>query len=138
MAGSENFLFGLPRPFVVLVSLHMSLGHETILLVEDEPAIRRLIAGALERAGYCVLEARHGREALERFDDSIDLLLADMRLPHIGGHELIVRLREQRPTLKVLTISGYPLNAPPDLPFLAKPFQREELLKAVRDVLDSD
>ncbi len=116
----------------------MSFGHETILLVEDDPAIRRLMSGALERAGYHVREARHGLEALKRFDDSIDLLLADIRLPHLKGNELIVRLREQRPTLKVLTISGYPLNAPVDVPFLAKPFQREELLKAVRDVLDSD
>ncbi len=96
------------------------------------------MAAALERAGYRVVEARHGREALERFDDSIDLLLADMRLPSVGGHELIARLREQRPSLKVLTISGYPLNAPPDVPFLAKPFRREALLKAVRDVLDGD
>ena len=129
---------GLPGEEDLSAANSVPFGAETILLVEDEPAIRRLIGDALERAGYRVVEARHGREALERFDDSIDLLLADMRLPHVSGHELIVRLREQRPTLKVLTISGYPLNAPPDVPFLAKPFPREVLLKAVRDVLDHD
>ena len=112
----------------------------TILLVEDEPAIRRLIAIALERAGYRVVEARTGQEALESFDDAVALLLVDMRLPHLSGQEVIRRLRERRPALKVLAISGYALNAPPDpeIPFLAKPFPRSNLLAAVRDLLEGD
>ena len=64
---------------------------ETILLVEDEPAVRQLFAQALVRAGYKVHEARNGQEALEVFDqhgDSVDLLLTDMRMPFMGGAEL--------------------------------------------------
>lgn len=110
---------------------------QTILLVEDEPGIRGLMKTALVRAGYHVIEARTGREAVLLFENSVDLLLVDMRLPHLGGGEVIQRLREQRPTLKVLAMSGYPPNAPLDteIRLLAKPFRREELLEAVRAVL---
>jgi CheY-like chemotaxis protein len=115
-----------------------AIGPETILLVEDEPAIRRLMAVALERAGYRVIQAGDGREALALFDETVNLLLADMRLPHVSGPELIERLRDQQPSLKVLTISGYPLNAPPNVKFLAKPFRRADLLRAIREVLERD
>jgi two-component system cell cycle sensor histidine kinase/response regulator CckA len=114
---------------------------ETILLVEDEPAIRRLISMALTREGYRVLEARTGPEALSVFDehgDTLDLLISDIRLPYIDGREIIDRLRQRRPTLKVVAISAYPLNAPDDgSVFLAKPFSREDFLNTVRAVLDS-
>jgi CheY-like chemotaxis protein len=111
---------------------------ETILLVEDEPAIRQLIATVLVREGYRVIEARNGREALDLFDESVDLLLTDMRLPHISGQQVINELKERRRTLKVLSISGYALNAPtrPREAFLAKPFSQAELLKQIRLVLD--
>lgn len=109
---------------------------ETILLVEDEPAVRQLLAAALERSGYRVFQARTGREALDLFDGTVDLLLTDMRLPHLGGAELIQQLRAQRPALKIISISGFALNAPPpDVPFLAKPFTRDDLLNTVRAVL---
>jgi two-component system cell cycle sensor histidine kinase/response regulator CckA len=109
---------------------------ETILLVEDEPAIRKLISVALTRAGYRVVEAVNGLQALRVFDHTVDLLLTDMRLPYVAGPELVKRLRERRPALKVLSISGYPLNAPTDVAFLAKPFSQDDLLKNVRAVLD--
>jgi two-component system, cell cycle sensor histidine kinase and response regulator CckA len=114
---------------------------ETILLVEDEPAVRQLFAQALARAGYSVYEARNGQEAIKIFDehgDSIDLLLTDMRMPYMGGAELAHNLRGRRRTLKLLCISGYPGNLDADLAvdFLAKPFSREDLLKKVREVLD--
>ena len=114
---------------------------ETILLVEDEPAVRQLFAHALTRAGYRVYEARNGEEAIKVFDqhgDTIDMLLTDMRMPYMGGAELAHHLRGRRRTLKLLCISGYPGNLDPDLAvdFLAKPFSRDELLKKVRDVLD--
>lgn len=114
---------------------------ETILLVEDEPAVRQLFAAALIRAGYAVYEARNGQEAMKVFDqhgDSIDLLLTDMRMPYMGGAELAHHLRARRRTLKLLCISGYPGNLDAELAidFLAKPFSREELLKKVREVLD--
>lgn len=114
---------------------------ETILLVEDEPAVRQLFAQALTRAGYSVFEARNGQEAMRVFDqhgESIDMLLTDMRMPYMGGAELAHHLRARRRTLKLLCISGYPGTLDPDLAidFLAKPFSRDDLLKKVREVLD--
>jgi CheY-like chemotaxis protein len=113
---------------------------ETILLVEDEPAVRQLFATALTRAGYRVIEARNGQEALKVFDqhgEAIDLLLTDMRMPYMGGAELAQHLRGRRKTLKLICISGYQTTANPglDADFLAKPFSREELLGKVREVL---
>ena len=114
---------------------------QTILLVEDEPAVRQLFAQALARAGYKVHEARNGQEALKVFDqhgDSVDLLLTDMRMPFMGGAELARQLRTRRRTLKLLCISGYTggneLEFSGD--FLAKPFSRDELLAKVREILD--
>ena len=114
---------------------------ETILLVEDEPAVRQLFAQALTRAGYRVHEARNGQEEMKIFDqqgDGIDLLLTDMRMPYMGGAELAHQLRGRRRTLKLLCISGYPGSLDADLAtdFLAKPFSRDDLLKKVREVLD--
>jgi two-component system cell cycle sensor histidine kinase/response regulator CckA len=114
---------------------------ETILLVEDEPAVRQLFAQALARAGYAVYEARNGQEAVKLFDqygDAIDLLLTDMRMPYMTGAELAHHLRGRRRALKLLCISGYPGYLDPDLApdFLAKPFSRDDLLKKVREVLD--
>jgi CheY-like chemotaxis protein len=114
---------------------------ETILLVEDEPAVRQLFAHALVRAGYTVYEARNGQEALKVFDqhgDAIDLLLTDLRMPYMGGAELAQHLRARRKTLKLICVSGYPggteLETTSD--FLAKPFSRDHLLAKVREVLD--
>jgi CheY-like chemotaxis protein len=114
---------------------------ETILLVEDEPAVRQLFAQALSRAGYRVHEARNGQEALKVFDqhgDTIDLLLTDMRMPFMSGGELAQHLRTRRRTLKLICISGYPGTLDPALSadFLAKPFSRADLLDKVREVLD--
>ena len=112
---------------------------ETILLVEDEPAVRQLFALALTRAGYRVYEARNGQEAVKVFDqhgDSIDLLLTDMRMPYMGGAELTQHLRAKRRGLKLICISGYPGETEMTEDFLAKPFSRDDLLKKVREVLD--
>jgi CheY-like chemotaxis protein len=114
---------------------------ETILLVEDEPAVRNLFAQALKRAGYSVYEARNGQEAVKLFDqhgDSIDMLLTDMRMPYLGGAALAHHLRGRRRSLKLLCISGYPGNLDAELAvdFLAKPFSRDDLLKKVREILD--
>jgi len=114
---------------------------ETILLVEDEPAVRQLFAQALTRAGYSVYEARNGQEAMKVFDqhgDSIDLLLTDLRMPYMGGVELAQHLRARRRTLKLICVSGYPAGPEADLTsdYLAKPFSRDDLLAKVREVLD--
>jgi two-component system, cell cycle sensor histidine kinase and response regulator CckA len=116
-------------------------GTETILLVEDEPAVRQLFAQALMRAGYRVFEARNGQEAMTVFDqhgDTIDLLLTDLRMPYMGGTELVQHLRARRSTLKLLCVSGYPSAGDDELSaaFLSKPFSREDLLAKVREVLD--
>ncbi len=114
---------------------------ETILLVEDEPAVRQLFLLALTRAGYRVYEARNGQEALKMFDqhgDSIDLLLTDLRMPYMGGAELAQHLRARRKSLKLIAISGYAGTAEDELnaDFLSKPFSRDDLLAKVREVLD--
>ena len=116
-------------------------GRETILLVEDEPAVRQLFSTALTRAGYKVHEARNGQEALKVFDlhgDSVDLLLTDMRMPFMGGGELARQLRARRGTLKLLCISGYAGGSDLEFAddFLAKPFSRDELLAKIREILD--
>jgi two-component system cell cycle sensor histidine kinase/response regulator CckA len=110
----------------------------TILLADDEPSIRSLIEAALSAEGYQVLAAKNGFEALRVFDErgaDIDLLITDMRMPYIGGSELIAALQARRATLKCLCITGYAVDAELGLPLLAKPFSRTELLRSVRQVL---
>jgi two-component system, cell cycle sensor histidine kinase and response regulator CckA len=110
----------------------------TILLADDEPAIRSFIEAALSAEGYRVLEARNGYEALQVFDQrgaDIDLLITDMCMPYIGGSELIAALLARREDLKCLCISAYEIDKELGLPLLQKPFSPEELLQTVHDVL---
>ncbi len=121
-------------------------GHETVLLVEDEDGVRALIRQVLHRAGYTVLQARHGGEALltcERHEGKIDLLLTDVVLTQMSGHELALRLLKLRPDMKVLYMSGYTDEAvvhhgvlTAGSAFLQKPFTNEALARKVREVLD--
>ena len=127
---------GAPRP--VLVG-----GNERILLVEDEAAVRGVARRILERAGYTVLEARHGADALlvwREHAGAVDLLLTDVRMPEMGGLELVAALRAERPTLPVVVMSGYSdVGAPGNTEwFLEKPFSREALLRCVRKALDGE
>ncbi len=117
---------------------------ETILVVEDEWAVRGLIHQILRPAGYAVLEAASGEDALEiaaRYRDRIDLALLDVEMPGMGGRAAARRLRGGRPDLKVLLMSGYPWapeDAEGDLPdaaLLPKPFAPELLLKSVAALL---
>jgi PAS domain S-box-containing protein len=122
-------------------------GAETILLVEDDPAVRRLARLGLERSGYRVLDAENPRVALriaKEFDEPIDLLLSDVIMPNSGGPPLFLRLSTARPELRVLYISGYADDAiirhgivVDGAPFLQKPFTPEALLRKVRGVLDA-
>ena len=121
-----------------------TLGSETVLLVEDEPAVRAIIATVLRRNGYQVLEAATSRAALlivERHKGDIDLLLTDVVMPEINGPALAQRLVAARPELRVLFISGYadrmlPLDSSnPNVGFLGKPFQASALAAKVREVL---
>jgi len=110
----------------------------TILLADDEPAIRTLIEAALSAEGYRVLATKDGYEALQVFDkraSDIDLLITDMCMPYIGGTELIAALQARRASLKCLCITAYADDYELGLPLLRKPFSREELLDSVQDVL---
>jgi two-component system cell cycle sensor histidine kinase/response regulator CckA len=122
-------------------------GAETILIVEDEAAVRRMAARALAAQGYAILEAENGAEALEvlaRGGSPIDLVLTDVVMPLVNGRELGERLSVERPGLRVLFMSGYTDDdivrrglLRPGSPFLQKPFMPVDLSRKVREVLDT-
>jgi two-component system, cell cycle sensor histidine kinase and response regulator CckA len=117
----------------------------TILLVEDDPVVRHVVRLLLELEGDAVLEAKDGEDALTVLNGhqgTLDLLLTDVMMPGLSGAEVCERVREGRPGLPTLFISGfYPEAVFPDqrLPdgsaFLAKPFMPEELIEAVDTLL---
>jgi two-component system cell cycle sensor histidine kinase/response regulator CckA len=118
---------------------------ETVLLVEDEEPIRALLARALTASGYRVLQARDGQDALEvakGHEAGIDLLIADIVMPTLGGVELSKELLRVRPEVRVLFLTGYTDAPPPVLDeskgFLQKPFTSRTLLGEVRRLLDRD
>jgi two-component system cell cycle sensor histidine kinase/response regulator CckA len=123
-----------------------SRGRETILLVEDEQAVRDLICDMLSHSGYIVLEAADGPEALEicrQRREPIDLLLTDVVMPGMNGRVLARELTALCPHTAVLFMSGYAesviaLNGvlEPGAELLAKPFTRESLTRKIREVLD--
>jgi len=121
-------------------------GSETILLVEDEAAVRGLACRILERQGYRVIPAQHGRDAMEiatKEAGQIDLVLTDVVMPGMNGRGLVERLSGIRPAIKSLYMSGYTDDdiirrgfIEPSKSFLQKPFTSEALLQTVRKVLD--
>jgi len=123
-------------------------GFETILLVEDEDSVRRLVVTILRKSGYSVIEARDGEEAVRIFgkhSGSIHLLLTDTVMPHMSGPDIVRSQMGLRPEMKVLYMSGYTDDAvvrhgvlEQGMPFLQKPFTPEALRRKVREVLDSD
>ncbi len=123
-------------------------GSETILLVEDEPFVRRTVALGLRKLGYAVLEAGTGVEALKVWElhhQRIALLFTDMILPeNITGLDLAKRLKNEKATLKVVISSGYsadlaetPSIAEKEFVYLPKPYSAIELAKSVRRCLDN-
>ncbi len=122
-------------------------GSETILLVEDEDAVRSLARRILERQGYTVLEARHGRDALriaKGHDGALDLVITDVVMPEMSGSELARRLAAQRPGVPLLYMSGYTDDEiirrgvlDPGMAFLEKPFTSGSLVRKVREILDA-
>jgi PAS domain S-box-containing protein len=120
---------------------------ETVLLVEDEDQVRALARNILRRAGYKVLEAANGGEALliaEQHDGPLDVMITDVVMPRMGGHRLALRLQELRPTMKVLYMSGYTDDTMlqhgiklGELAFLAKPFTPMSLTRKLREVLEA-
>jgi hypothetical protein len=122
-------------------------GDETVLVVEDEDGVRELLWKILTEHGHTVLEARHGRDALSvagEHKHPIQLLVTDVVMPEMGAGELADLLLSQRPEMKVLFISGYTNDEVVrrgvdrnDAAFIQKPFTAEELMRKVREVLDS-
>jgi DNA-binding NtrC family response regulator len=121
-------------------------GSETVLVVEDDDALRDLAREILEMHGYTVIDARHPGEALlivERRTGRIDLLVTDVVMPEMSGRELAERLSAVRPLLKVLYMSGYTDNAivhhgvlDPGITLIQKPFAPDAFAGKVREVLD--
>jgi CheY-like chemotaxis protein len=118
---------------------------ETVLLAEDEPAVRGLVREMLEKLGYTVLEAADGYAALlvaEQSKTTIDLLLTDVIMPLMNGHDLAMRLESIRPGTKVLYMSGYTDDmlafhgiAQPEIEFIQKPFTAAGLAEKLSGVL---
>ncbi len=118
-------------------------GSETVLLVDDEDDLRELVARTLRRAGYHVLTAADGTQALaeaDRYRLPIHLLLTDVCMPGMLGRELAERLLPLRPGLRVIFMSGYApaIMAAPGLYGLSKPFSELSLLSSVRGILDAN
>jgi two-component system cell cycle sensor histidine kinase/response regulator CckA len=122
-------------------------GRGTVLLVEDETAVRAFAARALASRGYQVVEAGSGVEALaamERIDGEVDLVVSDVVMPEMDGPTLLRELRQKRPEMKVIFISGYAEGAfKKNLPegehftFLPKPFSLKDLVAAVKETMAS-
>ncbi|MES2625683.1 MAG: ATP-binding protein [Pseudomonadota bacterium] len=122
-------------------------GTETILLVEDEPTVRKLLQMSLESQGYKILTAIDGEDGLhviQTHQASPDLVLTDMTMPNLGGSDMVAKLKEWFPQLKVLFMSGYidvaslrdnQLSA--DAAFIQKPFSTAALFVKVRQLLDA-
>jgi two-component system cell cycle sensor histidine kinase/response regulator CckA len=127
------------------VSLATVGGSETVLLVEDEDSVRQLVRETLESRGYRVLEAENGNAGLAlaaSHPDPIHLVITDVVMPGLNGHELVQQLLPARPSIKVLYLSGYapdafpaPLPAESQKAFLQKPFTLQNLSRKVREVL---
>jgi nitrogen-specific signal transduction histidine kinase/ActR/RegA family two-component response regulator len=123
-------------------------GSETILLVEDEAALRSVARRMLTGQGYVVMEAANGREALDtamKHPGRIDLVLTDVVMPEMSGGALAERLRGVRPEARILFMSGYTDGdivrrgvLQPGITFIQKPFAAARLLEVVRDTLDKD
>jgi two-component system cell cycle sensor histidine kinase/response regulator CckA len=120
-------------------------GSGTVLLVEDEDAVRAFAARALASRGYTVIEARSGVEALERMAENagkVELVVSDVVMPEMDGPSLLRELRKSQPALKIIFVSGYAEDAfKKNLPegetfsFLPKPFSLKQLVQAVKDTM---
>jgi signal transduction histidine kinase len=118
---------------------------ETVLVVEDEDIVRELVCEVLEDQGYNVICAHDGLEALQMaadFDGTIHLLVTDVIMPHMNGHELAEKLSSVRPDMKILYVSGYSANdigdhgiLDPRIELLQKPFTPQTLARKIRDVI---
>ena len=126
-----------------MIELH---GDETVLVVDDDPAVLNLAINMLTRYGYTTLTATSGEEAISTFEtdkDRIALIILDLNMPGMGGHKCLAQLLEMDPDVRVIVASGYSPNGsikemlesgPHE--FIGKPFQLRDMLKTVRAMLD--
>jgi two-component system cell cycle sensor histidine kinase/response regulator CckA len=121
-------------------------GSETILLIEDDSAVRQVTRSLLEEFGYTVLEAANGVEGRDLFrqqQDNIQLILCDLIMPLLNGRETLAEIKKMRPAVKAIFMSGYTANiiagegiTDPGMPLLLKPVNPASLLKEIRSILD--
>ena len=124
----------------------VTTGSGTLLLVDDEKNVLAVTSQILSRSGYTVIEAKSGREAIERYSrskDNIDLVILDMVMPEMGGGDVFDRLKEINPGVKVLLASGYSLEGQAREimkrgcdGFIQKPFSLSELVDRVKSILE--
>lgn len=123
----------------------MPRGHETVLVVEDEPNVRAVVVHLLKNLGYRVIEAESGPEALERLDETgeIDILFTDIVLPGgMNGHEVANEVLARRPSVRLLYTSGYAAGVTGEAggvagAFLSKPYEMKTLAGRIRKILDA-
>ncbi|MCA1905326.1 MAG: PAS domain S-box protein [Desulfarculus sp.] len=124
-------------------SPHPRGGSETILVVDDEPMILELAKEALSSLGYRVITAGDGRQALATFaslNHELDLVILDLTMPGISGHEVMESMLKLRPQTRIIISSGHTASGPPAHPaaaYLDKPYRIEQLAAVVREVLDA-
>ena len=136
----------LPQPHADETIPETTRGSETVLLVEDDNVLRELIHEGLREAGYKVLVAANGVEALRTSEQNpapIDVLITDVIMPQMNGPDLARALALRRPGMKVLFISGYTDDkfrcgqlADPDITLIQKPFQLIDLTQKLRQIID--
>lgn len=144
----ESVIEPTPEPAAEALEPEETAPAATILLVEDEEAVRRFSVRALENAGYRVVSAEHGEAALEVLQQQpggVDLLITDVVMPRMDGVELIKAVRRLYPGMKAIMISGYAedvfrknLDREMDATFVPKPFSLKDLIEAVEEKLGTD
>jgi two-component system cell cycle sensor histidine kinase/response regulator CckA len=115
-------------------------------VVEDEDMVRKLMCSQLKECGYRVLEASNGEEALhaaQEYVDEINLMVSDIQMPFMDGHELAERIRSIKPEIRIVFVSGYNEESVKSdaeflspYPLLSKPYNASDLLRVVEDTLD--
>jgi CheY-like chemotaxis protein len=126
---------------------HIPTGNETILIAEDNPLVRRVLVGIVQKLGYDVLEAESGKQAIELAKGAgpVHMLLSDIIMPEMDGKTLADKIKQLRPEIKILFASGYPRThlkehgvlKDSDI-LISKPFSEEPVARAIRCVLDVD
>jgi two-component system cell cycle sensor histidine kinase/response regulator CckA len=124
----------------LVMTFDPALPPPTVLIVDDDAIVRRVVQGHLSAAGYRIFEAEDGLEALEVLEriGSVDLVITDVVMPHLGGPAFVEELLRHRPSQPVLFISAYPAerardSGRPSHPFLPKPFTRDQLYAKVAE-----